>query len=69
MAAWLFVKPLPPHKARSLREEYLERVEPSGEPVHTPHAICAKRFASAGVARRWASQYGELLADYTVARR
>lgn len=69
MAAWVLIEPPGQLPIVNARERYLERVGRDGKPEITPHAICAKRFASAGVARRWASQHGELLADYVVARR
>lgn len=68
MPAWLLVAP-PDTRKRPAREQYLQRVGQDGRPELTPHAILAKRFAASGVARRWAQQHGELLADFTVARR
>jgi len=72
VAAYVLVAPPPertPRGSRQLRELYLERIGADGSPTHTPHAIAARRFVSAHVARRWASQFGELLGDYVVARR
>lgn len=68
MAAWLLIAP-PDRFTRPPRENFLERIDRDGRPVVTPHAILGKRFASAGIARRWAAQFGELLDEYTVGRR
>ncbi len=68
MPAWLLIAE-PDTRKRPVREQYLQRLGQDGRPELTPHAIAAKRFASAGVARRWAEQHGEMLADYVVARR
>jgi hypothetical protein len=54
--------------SRSIREQYLERMGADGRPTFTRHAILAKRFASAAIARRWASQW-PVLEDFVVARR
>lgn len=68
MAAYVLLAPAAPFEKRP-REHYLERVTDDGRPTLTPIAITARRFASAGAARAWASRFGELLDDFVVVRR
>jgi hypothetical protein len=47
---------------------YVRRVADHGVVELAVHAIEAKRFHAAEHARAWASQYGDLLADFTVVK-
>jgi hypothetical protein len=50
------------------KPQYVASVDERGVVQLVPHMILAKRFAEARHARAWASQYGDLLADFTVVK-
>lgn len=71
MPAWVFLRPAPTEHAKRarLRETYVRAVGPGHVVETTPHAIEARRFATASAARSWATRFGELLDDDQVVRR
>lgn len=66
MAAWLLEEP---PKITSRHRRYLIRIEDGGKPETTTQPLLAKRFATAQLARAFATAQGPELDEFRIVRR